>query len=280
MKEKLRISRVLIQLLLVIWSLVQLYPVIVMFMASLKTDSQITLDLFGLPKPIDLQNFPEVWFGKDIGLTLGTPVLNSVVITALTLLLLCFGAALCGYALSRFRFPGNKVVYYLLVSLIAIPMQALILPIYLFAKDLGALNSIWFVIPMLAAFQIPFSVIIMKTNFESLPHVVEEAAYIDGCSKFKTFWHIVMPMSRGSIATIIIVNLVSIWGEFMFSSTILMLPNVRTLPTAVSLFTTNMYNSTLGPLFAGLSIASFPLIIVYFIFQKQIVKGMAVGSVK
>lgn len=284
MKKKLTIPVFVVQLLLVFWALIQLYPLFFMLSSSLKETGEIVAHPFALPTHFEFQNYVTAWLGNSGTATAAYNMkqffFNSIEITAISLLLLSIVTMLAGYALARFKFPGYKFIYVFITCMTVIPVQALIVPIFLMVQSWGGLNKIVSMIPLMVAFNLPMSITIAKTNFEALPYAIEEAAYIDGCSKFKAFWNIALPMCRGTVATITIVNLTYTWSEYMYASVLLMLPKARTLPVAVSMFNTNMYNTTLGPLMAGLSIASIPLLIAYFVFQKQIVKGIAIGSIK
>ena len=282
MRKKFTVSNLIVQILLVIWAIIQLYPMLFMVFSSFKETGEIMMSPFALPSSLYVQNYIDAWRGNAATAEYSMRVFfgNSVLITVISMVVLVFVTLFAGYALARFKFPGYKFVYYMVTCFIAIPTQALIVPVFVMIQEWGGLNNPLSMIPLLVTFNLAFSIVIMKTNFESIPHEIEEAACIDGCSKFKTFWYVSMPMSRGSIATIVIVNLTALWSEFMYSSVILMLPESRTLPVAISMFNTNMYNNTLGPLMASLTIASIPLVLAYFVFQKQIVKGMAVGAIK
>ncbi len=280
--KKFKISRVLVQFGLLFWTAVQLYPMIYMFICSFRDSGSILRDPFSLPDSFYLENYIDAWLGNSMTVEyrLQHYFMNSLIITVISLVLLCLVSMLAGYSLCRFKFPGYRPIYIGIVCLLAIPAQALIVPIFVMMQRLGGLNNIMSMVPLLITFNLPMSIIIMKTNFEAIPIEIEEAACIDGCTKFRTFWHVSMPMSRGSIATVTIVNLTSVWSEYMYSSTILMLPESRTLPVAVALFNTNIYNNTLGPQMAALAISSLPLMLAYFVFQKQITKGMTLGAIK
>lgn len=274
----------LLYLVLWIWTITMLVPLLYMVLNSFKSDAEISNKPFSLPGSFRFDNYLDAWLGSSSGsvssITLGTSFLNSIIVTVSTLLLLTIVSTLAGYALGRHQFPGNKLVYLLFVGLIAVPMHALLVPIYRLMDEMGMLNNLFAIILIYTTFALPFSVVIMRSYFESIPTAVEEAARIDGCRELSVFWHIGLPMSRGAIATVIIVNVVNIWSELMFATALLTEPSKRTLPLGISLFSQNMYGSSNAMLFASLVMATLPLVVVYFIFQRQIVKGMAMGAVK
>lgn len=277
-KSKFKISRSIIYLLLWAWIICQIFPLLYMINSSLKTDAEIMSSPFSLPGGLFIQNYIDVWGSKST--SLGVYFMNSVIVTGGTLILLSSVALLCGYSLARYKFPGYKAVYALMVCFIAVPVHSLMVPVYTFMKEIGMTNNFFGIMLVYTSFNIPFSVVLMKSHFEVVPKEIEEAARIDGCNEFQVFQNVGLPIAKGAIATVTIINITSVWSELMFSSILLMDTKMRTLPIAISLFNTSVYNTSLGVLMAGLTISSIPLLILYFIFQKQIVKGMAAGAVK
>jgi raffinose/stachyose/melibiose transport system permease protein len=281
MRKKLsKIGMGIIYLLLGSWVLAELYPIFYMYMSAFKSDGEIIRNPFGLPKSLDLSNLITVWNGGNVGTNFSVYFINSTIITVCTLILLCTISLFCGYALSRFKFPGCKLIYIFMVFLIAIPVHSLLIPIYSFGRALHMIDNRFYIILVYTAINMPFSIIIMKSYFESIPISVEEAARIDGCSDFQVFKKISVPMSFSAVATLIIVNVVGIWSELMFSSVLLTKTEVRTLPIGITMFASGMYSSSAGSLMASLVISTTPLLVVYFVFQKQIMQGMAAGSIK
>lgn len=276
--RKIKISRVLVYTALWMWIVFQLFPMFYMVISSFKTDPEIMTTPFSLPRSLYIKNYIDVWGSKET--SLGVYFANSLFVTIGTLALLSCVSLLCGYAIARYQFPGHKIIFILMICFIAVPVHSLMVPVYTFMKDIKMTNNFYGVMLIYTAFNIPFSVIIMKSHFETIPSEIEEAARIDGCNEFRVFRHVGLPMAKGAIATITIINITSVWSELMFASVLLMDTKKRTLPIAISLFNTSVYNTSIGVLMAGLTIASLPLLIMYFLFQKQIVKGMAAGAIK
>lgn len=271
----------IIYFLLWFWVLLMLSPLLYMIMTSFKSDQEILRSPWTLPKNWNIDNYVNAWIGSETSaVTLGTNFINSLVVTGASLVILILIATLAGYALGRHNFPGGKWLYLLFIGFIAVPIHALVVPLWSFMDSVNLLNNLWSVILVNVGFALPFSIIIMRSYFETIPTAMEEAARIDGCNELRVFWYIGLPISKGAIATVIIVNIVNIWSELLFATVMLTDPSVRTLPLGISLFSQNMYSSSFGMLFAGLTMATVPLLIMYFIFQKQIVKGMTVGAVK
>ena len=278
--KKVKISKLVIQIALILWALIEMFPLFFMFMNALKSETQVYTDPFGFPKPIVWENLKTVWTDNSMGITMSNYFMNSIFVTIITMVVMISVSLLCGYALARHQFKGRNIVFFFIICLMAIPTQTLLTPIFLYFDEFNLLNNIVAISLLYSAFFMPLSIIIAKTNFEAIPKEIEEAAYVDGSTGFKTFLNISLPMSRGSIATLAIINLTPIWSEFMFASVLLLTPETRTLPVAVSMFQATMMGHTDSLLLASLSIATIPLLIIYFIFQKQIVKGMQLGAIK
>jgi len=275
-----RKTNIFIFALLIIWLILQVYPLIFMVQSAFKTENEIAMKPMALPTKLRLDAFIEVWKGRNDAIPFSNYYINSIIVSVCSIALLCMVALLAGYALARLQFPGRKLLYILVVCMIAVPTQALIIPLFDIYENWHWTNNIWTMIPLYATFSLPFSIFIMKTNIEAIPREIEEAGKIDGCGPLKNFLHIIVPMSRGSIATIAIVNLTGIWSELMYATVFLVLPANRTLPVAVSLLEPSTYNTSMAMLMAALTLTSLPQLIAYFIFQKQIVKGMSAGAVK
>jgi ABC-type glycerol-3-phosphate transport system permease component len=274
-----RVPSYIVKVILIIWACLMVFPLLYMVITSFKTDQEILKSPWELPEKIQFDNYIQAWIGNG-DITLGTNFINSIIVTVSTLVLLTIVSTLAGYALARHKFPGSKLIFLILIALIAVPVHALLVPIYNFIDQLQLLNNLVALILVYTAFALPFSIIIMRSYFETIPTATEESARLDGCTEFGVFWHIGLPMSWGAVSTVIIVNVVNIWSELLFANVLLTQPESRTLPLGISLFSQNMYSSSDGLLYAGLSMATVPLLLVYLFFQKQIVKGMSAGSIK
>lgn len=275
-----KIGKGIVYLVLALWTLLVIYPLAYMLLSSFKSDAENMANPWSLPTGIDFANYSAAWNGVGQNLTLGTYFANSLIVTGGTLLLLTLASLLAGYALGRFKFPGHKLFYKFNFALIAVPVHALLVPVYEYMTRLSLVNNHLGLVLIYAAFQLPFSIIIMRSYFEAIPKAIEEAARLDGCSEWGVFRHVGLPAARGPIATVIIVNVVSIWSEPMFASVLLTNPEKRTLPLGIVQFSGTQFGATVGLLLATLVMSAIPLLLLYFVFQKQIVKGAMLGAVK
>lgn len=268
--------------LLALWLVMTIYPIVYLLFTSLMTDTQILADPFALPWPPVLDNYQSVFAGSRSNQSVLVAIKNSVIVTGGSLLLLIGSASLAGYALARGKFPGNRTTQQIVLLAMAVPAHVLLIPIYFLFSDLGLLNSLIGLILLYATLGLPFTTILMRSYFVSFPREIEEAARLDGCSQFQVFWRIVLPVSRGALATMGIINIGWIWSELFFAIALLGKPETRTLPFVIAAYQPGMFDneSTIGSLFALLAIAVVPMIIIYILFQRQIRSGLTAGAVK
>lgn len=265
--------------LLIIWAFNQLFPLFWMFSMSLKTDLEISSYPLRLPSwPPRWQNYPEAWFGRDSGVTLNVYFLNSVIIVGLGLLILVFVATLAGYAFGRFKFAGRKILFMFMIALIAVPIHALVIPLYSEMKTLNLINNLFGLVLLNVTASLPFSILMMQAYFSTFPKDLEDAALIDGCTRLSTFWHVVVPIAKGAISAVAIVNFVGMWNEVLLAVIVLWANEKRTMATGLLGYMAQWGTIRWGLIFAGLSIVVLPLIFFYLIFQENIMKGTTLGS--
>jgi ABC-type glycerol-3-phosphate transport system permease component len=275
-------GRLLVVGLLLLWLVVQVYPIVFLFFTSLKTDPQILSTPFALPFPPQFSNYAAVIEGGRTNQSILVYFFNSVVVTGGTLVLLLTVSSLAGYALARGRFPGSAATQQLFLLALAVPVHVLLIPIYFFFGELGLRNNLLGLILLYTTLGLPFTTILMRSYFVSFPRELEEAARIDGCSRLGTFWRVVLPVSRGALASMAIINVGWVWSELFFGLVLLDKLGVRTLPLAIAAYkpSSMAQQTSVGELFAIMSLTVLPMIVFYFVFQKQIRKGMTAGAVK
>jgi len=275
-------GRLLVVGLLLLWLVVQVYPIVFLFFTSLKTDPQILSTPFALPFPPQFSNYAAVIEGGRTNQSILVYFFNSVVVTGGTLVLLLTVSSLAGYALARGRFPGSAATQQLFLLALAVPVHVLLIPIYFFFGELGLRNNLLGLILLYTTLGLPFTTILMRSYFVSFPRELEEAARIDGCSRLGTFWRVVLPVSRVALASMAIINVGWVWSELFFGLVLLDKLGVRTLPLAIAAYkpSSMAQQTSVGELFAIMSLTVLPMIVFYFVFQKQIRKGMTAGAVK
>jgi raffinose/stachyose/melibiose transport system permease protein len=274
-KLKLKGRNIAMQLVLLIWGVIVLLPLLWLLLSSLKTQSELTLNVWGLPKTFQFKNYLSAWNRGHLGLLM----FNSFVTTAVSIIISVVCSTTIAYALSRFRFKLNRLFYYLIIAGMMIPIHSAVIPIYMTVMKLNLMNSRLVLGFIYAAFRIPISVFILEGFMISIPKELEECAIIDGCSYPTIFRWIILPLSKDGIITITVLTSLSSWNEMLVSMLLLGKPEVKTLPIGVMGFIAE-FASQYSLLCAGLVIASVPNIIFYMFMQEKIVKGMTMGAIK
>ncbi len=268
-----------------------LFPLYFMFINAFKTDMEITLTPFKLPSGFQAiaDNLADVFRGTitkngKVRVTL-TPFLtmlkNSVVLTLVPMLLMLICSTLCAYALGRLKFKGKGIVVGLILLCQTVPYFGYMYPMFFELNFLGFINRIFGVVPVYVAVSLPSCIILMIGFFSTFPQAVEEAAVMDGCNEFKKFIMIVVPMSWGIIGSMAIINFMGYWNEFAICNLMLTSPENRTLNMGVFLTQSDLKGVTAkNYVFALLVMSAIPNLLFFTAFQKTIINGISLGSVK
>lgn len=287
--ERRSASHVLIYAILIVLAISIILPVAWVFMASIKQNSEFYQNPWALPQGVYLQNFADAWTKARMG----DYMLNSVLVTALALVLLLVIALPAAYVLSRFRFRCRGLLHTAFMGGLFINVNYIVVPIFLMLVDgdkwlnkvFGSgflLNNLVVLAVVYAATALPFTIYMLSGYFAPLPHDFEEAAYLDGAGYFKTMTRIIFPMAKPSIVTIILFNFLSFWNEYIISMTLLSAPNgARTLPVGLMNLTQAQQSAAqYGQLYAGLVLVMLPTLILYICVQRNLTQGMTVGGLK
>ncbi len=260
-------------------------PIAWVFMASVKRNSEFLggdVNPFDLPKQFYYQNFI-VAFEQA---RMGEFFLNTVIVTVLALILLLILALPAAYVLSRFKFRGKNFLNLGFMAGLFINVNYIVIPIYLMLSDankaLGVrffLNNRFILALIYASTALPFTIYLLSSYFKTLPKEFEEAAYIDGCSYFKTMLKIMVPMAKPSIITVILFNFLSFWNEYIIAYT-LMDGNDTLAMGLKNLMAVQKAATNYGIMYAGLVIVMLPTLVLYIMVQKQLTEGMTAGGLK
>lgn len=272
--------RATVILLLLIWATNQLLPLLWMYTNAFKKDIDVLRSPLMPVWPPQFSNFPEAWFGETTGVTLNIYFRNSAIIVTSSLLILIAVATLAGYAFGRFNFAGRRFLFLFLIALIAVPMHAIIVPLYHELRAFGLINTFLGLILVYVATHLPFSILILQAYFSTFPSELEDAALIDGCSRFGSFWRVVVPVSKGAISTVAIVNFIGLWNEILLALIVLWENDVRTISVGLLGYMAQFGETRWGLIFAGLTIVTVPIISFYLVFHRNVIKGATLGSVK
>ena len=260
----------------IFWLLVTFIPFLFMVLNSLKEQFEmLTSGVFTLPKNPSIQNYIAVLNGGFWGY-FG----RSVIVVAISLALLLFIASCASYPLSRMQFKGRGVCYALIIACMSIPMHVTLIPVFKMATKTGLYDTIWALPGPYVAFALAISVFILSGFMEaSIPKEIEEAAEIDGCGKYRTFFSIILPLSVPGLSTLGIYNGVNFWNEFSFVKTLTQSVSAQTLPMAMNNFK-GEHSLDIPLMLSVLTLAVLPMIVLFIILQDKLVKGMTAGAVK
>jgi ABC-type glycerol-3-phosphate transport system permease component len=278
MSRRQRENRVLtgfMQVTLIIFSVLALYPVYYMVVTAFKTREGWLHNQFGLPSPITLQNFSDALSRGNIPLWFG----NSVIVTIASIVVSTLVSALAAYSIARFRFRGRALFFNSSIALMVVPPAVLILPLFVFMVRIHLINTLTGVIIIYSGLLIPFSVFLLVSFFRSLPTELFDAAAIDGCNSFDTLWRITLPLSTPALVTLVVVNALFVWNELLIALVFLQSEDLKTLMPGLTLFKGHF--SINEPLImAGTLIATLPMILLFLFGQRLFVEGLTAGAVK
>ena len=267
--------RLLLHLGLSIWAIVSIFPVVYMLLASVQSTQQIYAGVQLIPDGINWSNYSRAWGEATFGRYLANSVFYTTTVTAMVLLLGTAGA----YAFARLRFPGKNVLYYLILVFLFVPIPGQFIPLYVVLVRLGLADTrIGYILPMINA-SLPPAIFILRRFFDGLPREIEEAAMVDGASRFRIYRSIALPMAKPAIAVVSVLTVLSVWNEFVLA--LIVFSDQDLMPLQVGLQTfQGTYFSEYGLMMAALSISTLPVVAVYIAFQKFIIKGIMAGALK
>ena len=250
-------------------------PLLLAWFTAFKSAEQQLVNPYGLPIPPTLENLTEAW---TVG-RFGVYFKNSVIISIADVIGMVIISSLAGYAFARMQFPGQKLLLYGLLIGLTIPVAAIIIPLYLTMRDFRLLNTYGSVIIADIALAAPIFVFIMRAFFKDLPAELDDAARIDGANEFQIFWQIMLPLARPGLLTVALLEFLWSWNDLFLPLVFLVSDELRTLPVGM-LFFQGKFTIDYGLMSAGVLIISLPVTILFLIFQRDFVKGLASGALK
>jgi raffinose/stachyose/melibiose transport system permease protein len=261
-----------LELLMIGVGLIFLYPVYVLINLSFKNPKEISEASLSLPSQLETGNYSQAWNGAS----LGAAMLNSTIITVLSLLGLVIVGSLASYYLARTKTKLSYGMYLLFLLGIVLPFQLALVPLYKLMKDTGLLGSYTSMIIFYTGLQLPFTIFLYTGFLRALPKEYGEAALVDGASHWQSFRRITFPLLRPITGTVIILNAVFVWNDFLTPLVYLGGTANETLPVVVYQFV-GQYVSNWGYIFAAVVVASLPILIAFLLLQRFVIKGFASG---
>jgi N-acetylglucosamine transport system permease protein len=286
-RHEVRLFSRLGQIALVIWAIIVVVPILWTFLASFKDTTEIFSSPWTLPGHLRWENWSRAWTKAHIG----RYFINSVLVVGCSVAGTMTFGSMAAYVLARYKFWGNRIIYFLFVSGLAFPVFLALVPLFFIVKQVGGipvigpyigLNSYGGLILVYIAYSLPFTVFFLSAFFRTLPSSVAEAAMIDGCSHSKLFFRIMLPMARPGMVSVAIFNIIGQWAQYLLPVVLIAGAQDKwVLTQGIASININAgYEADWSGLFAAVSIAILPMIIVYAIFQRQIQSGLTAGAVK
>jgi raffinose/stachyose/melibiose transport system permease protein len=267
--------KIVIYIFLVLMAFLYLAPLVWMFFVSLKTNTEIFKSPFALPEEIQLGNFIFAWTAGKLGIA----TLNSAIVCVTALILNIIIGCMASFALGRLRFKmSGAVMTYFLIGMM-VPIHCILIPLFKTFSNMHLYNSLLGLIIPYTVVSLPTTTFIMTGFFKNMPNEMFEAACIDGCSIYKIFTSIALPLSKTGIFVTALMAFVGNWNELLLAMVFISDDAKKTLPVALSKFV-GPYNTNYTQMFAAIIIAILPTIIVYCCFSNQIVDGLTAGAVK
>ncbi len=269
------VYHVICALVLIVMFLICVYPIVWMILGSFKGNGEFYTNIWGLPKSFGFENYWTAWHDGQMA----RRFINSLIVTIGSMCVLIPATTCAAYAVARLNFKGKRLIYAYLLLGIMIPAGVLGIPTFTVAMKLKLLNSHFGLMLVYAAQNIAMGMFIMRGFFLSLPKELEEAALIDGCSRFGCFVRIILPLAKAGVATQVIFNGLTIWNDYYMANIMITRDELRTLPLSVATFV-GRHTTDYPQLFAMLTMATLPIIIIFILSQRSFIEGVAAGAVK
>lgn len=256
---------------------VQVYPLAWLFMTSLRTESDfVNGNPFALPSSVTLDNYARAFGVGNLGLN----IVNSFIVTfGASAAIVIFGM-MAAYALQVLGFRGSGLVRGLFLLGIIVPVQIALVPLFMDYASVGLLDTHLSMIIPLAGFAFPLSVYLFSSFFEYIPRETYEAATIDGAGPYRIFWSITLPLSTNTIVTVVLVNSIFIWNDFIFGNTFLLSDELKTIPLGLQNYIGAMGNVDWTATFAAVCVTITPLLLVFLVLNKAMIYGLEAGANK
>ncbi|CAM4513374.1 MAG: carbohydrate ABC transporter permease [Paenibacillus macerans] len=275
MGAKKRAGNIVTEIVMIVVGLIFLAPFYFLFVNSVKPFGEILKNAASWPSQFHWENYSKAWelarFSEAFR--------NSVIITVISVILITLFSAMAAYRMVRADTKFNRLLLLLFVAAMVVPFQTIMIPVLKVVNTLGVNNSILGLLLTNLGLSLPLAVFLFHGFVKSVPLEIEEAATVDGCNPFTVFFRIVLPLLKPMMMTIIVLNALAIWNDYLLPSLILQKPELRTIPLATYSFF-GQYTKQWDMALPALAIGILPIVAFYLLLQRYIVEGIAAGSVK
>jgi len=256
-------------------TLLVLFPIYFMVVSSFKTQAEYIANKWGLPHTLLLENYTTALAGGKFYQRFANSSILTVGSVTISLIIACLAA----FAFARMKFPGKRILFNLILSLMVIPPVVMVVPLFVSMVRWQLVNTYQGTILIYTGLLLPFSIYLMTNFFQTIPHEIIEAARMDGCSTLDVFWKIMLPLAAPAVITLIVVNALWVWNELLIALVFLQNDDLKTLMVGISSLRSRNYVNIPATM-AGLTIATIPIVIVYMLGQRYFIRGMTSGAVK
>lgn len=275
MKKKSGLFQLFAYTFLSLFAIMNIVPLFWMVVNSFKKEQEYAVNPFSLPTNFQFSNYVEAWKVANMDVYF----FNSILVTLVSLIVTVLLGALAAYFLSRFQFKLRGLTYSLFLLGMLVPIHATLIPIFLIMQKLHLIDTYFSLILPYTAFHLSLTVFILEGFMRGFPKDLEESGVVDGAGIYRIFWSIILPITRPALATVIILNFIYNWNEYLFALVLITSSELKTLPLGLANFV-GIETASLTLQMAALTIALIPIIIFYLLLQKQLVAGMTAGAVK
>jgi ABC-type glycerol-3-phosphate transport system permease component len=272
-----RLGRWLLLLPILAYTLFSAGPYVWTAMMSLRTTDEIFRNHYGLPIPAHWDKYHRAW--TEFGYA--TYFRNSAIVTVVSVGLVTLLGAMAAFAFARRRyaFPGREPLFLLIFLSVMFPPQIMLLALFQILVQYRLFNTLTGLILVYVVTELPLTIYLLRAFFAQIPSELEEAARLDGCSDWRMFWRVMLPIAIPAVATTVILNFIYFWNEFLYAVVFITRQQSRTLPLAIQFLVSDQYFD-IGMLATGLMIATLPVLLLYVFLSDWFVKGMTAGAIK
>jgi len=269
------ISRVLIHTFLIFLSALAIAPIMIIWSASLKTNTELYINPLALPQHWIFSNYPAAWIQAN----LGNYVLSSIKVAIPTLILVVICSSLAGYAFAVLKFKGKSIIFFLFLLGLMVPNISIAVPLYYTTLDFGILNTHFGLVLAEVSQALPLAIFLSRASFLDLPGELRESVLIDGGNEFDVFSKVMLPLARPVITSVVVLSFLQVWNSYLMPLVLINTEKLQTMPLGLS-FLMGRYQTNLPLLAAATIIISLPTIVIYILLQRQFIEGIVNGAIK
>ncbi|MGL4914194.1 MAG: carbohydrate ABC transporter permease [Romboutsia sp.] len=270
-------TQTVLRIILISFLLMVVVPILWTIMQSFKTSQEFFSDPWALPSSFDFANYTNAWNKANMS----AYFLNSVYVTLMSTAFMMLLAVPTSYCLARFKFFGCEIIMLAMTLGLFIQPTYILVPLFLLAAKLNLLNNLTGLSLIYAVIQLPFSIFILTGFIKGVSREYEEAAEIDGCNRLQIIRHVILPLIKPGVITVLIFNFMGFWNEYAMAFTLLTVDDKKTLPVGLqNLMEVQRFSTDWGALFAGMVIVIIPTIIIYIFLNKKLTESVNVGGIK